>query len=300
MKMTQKIEQYLKEKKTVVDKALKEVMPEPAGLAGNVIEAMHYTLFSGGKRIRPILCIAGAEAVEGDEDSVLRVACALELIHSYSLIHDDLPAIDNDDFRRGELTNHKVFGEAIALLAGDGLLTMAFNIMARFGVEKDSGKEDLLRVIDMIAHASGCKGMVGGQAVDICYEGKDPDTHVVEFIHIHKTAALIATSVTAGVILGGGNEEETGSINRFGHRIGLAFQIADDILNVEGEKSIIGKETGSDAARGKITYPYVFGIEESKRIQTELIDSAIEEIAGFSNRAWPLRDLARYIIERNK
>ena len=300
MKMTQGIEQYLKEKKPDVENALRKLMPEPSGLAGTVVEAMNYTLFSGGKRIRPILCIAGAEAVEGNADNVLPVACALELIHSYSLIHDDLPAMDNDDFRRGEPTNHKVFGEAMALLAGDGLLTMAFNIMARFGVEKDIGKAELLRVIDMIAYASGCQGMVGGQAVDISYEGKDPNTHVVEYIHTHKTAALIASSVTAGVILGGGNEEEIDSINRYGQRIGLAFQIADDILNIEGKRNVIGKEVGSDAARGKITYPYVFGIDESKRIQAELIGRAIEEIVGFSDRAWPLRDLARYIIERNK
>ncbi len=298
--MTQRIEHYLKEKKSDVEKALKKLMPEPSGLAGTVVEAMNYTLFSGGKRIRPILCIAGAEAVEGNADNVLPVACALELIHSYSLIHDDLPAIDNDDFRRGEPTNHKVFGEAMALLAGDGLLTMAFNIMARFGVEKDSGKAELLRVIDMIGYASGCQGMVGGQAVDISYEGKDPDPHVVEYIHTHKTAALIASSVAAGAILGGGNEEEISSINRYGQCIGLAFQIADDILNIEGTRSVIGKDVGSDAERGKITYPYVFGIDESKRIQAELIDRAIEEIVGFNNRAWPLRDLARYIIERNK
>ena len=298
--MTQRIERYLDEKKSCVENTLKELMPEPSGLAADVIKAMNYTLFSGGKRIRPILCIAGAEAVHGDADNLVRFACAFEFIHSYSLIHDDLPIVDNDDFRRGRPTNHKVFGEAMALLAGDGLLTMAFNIIARFGIETGIRNTEMLRVIDMIGYASGYQGMVGGQAVDISYEGKDPDPAVVNFIHTHKTGALIAASVTTGAILGGGNEDEINSLNQYGQNIGLAFQIADDILNVEGEKNIIGKEVGSDASRGKITYPYVFGIEESKKIQRGLIDRAINEIAGFSNSAWPLRDLARYIIERDK
>ena len=293
------IEEYLKNKKSLVDKALEDCIPEPAGLAREVIEAMRYSLFAGGKRIRPILCIAGAEAVGGSAHDVLGIACALELIHSYSLIHDDLPAMDDDDFRRGKPTNHKVFGEAVAILAGDGLLTLAFNLMARFGLEKPAEQDAILRVIDLIASAAGCKGMVGGQVLDIRYEGKNPDPTVVEYIHRHKTGALIAASVTSGTILAGGSEEEIRSANRYGQEIGLAFQIADDILNVEGNEEILGKGTGGDRERGKITYPLVYGISESKHIQDQLIDQAIEFLGTFDDRADPLREIARYIIRRN-
>jgi len=293
-----KIKQYLDERKTLVDKALQKFMPKPSGLAREVIKAMNYSLFAGGKRIRPILCIAGAEAVGGSTDSVVPVACAIELIHTYSLIHDDLPVMDNDDLRRGKPTNHKVFGEAVALLAGDGLLTLSFNLMAGYGAEKEVEKKALLRVIDLIASAAGYKGMVGGQVVDITYEGKESDPAVVEYIHRHKTAALIAASVTAGTILAGGNKDEEKSINRYGQQIGLAFQIADDILNVEGDKGLMGKGTGSDKEKGKITYPSVFGAAESKNIQKQLIENAIESLKRFDNKAEPLRDLARYIINR--
>jgi len=293
-----KIKQYLDERKTLVDKALQKFMPKPSGLASDVIRAMNYSLFAGGKRIRPILCIAGAEAVGGSVDSVVPVACAIELIHTYSLIHDDLPIMDNDDLRRGKPTNHKVFGEAVALLAGDGLLTLSFNLMAGYGAEKKVEKKALLRVIGLIASAAGYKGMVGGQVVDITYEGKESDPAVVEYIHRHKTAALIAASVTTGIILAGGNKDEEKSINRYGQQIGLAFQIADDILNIEGNRKIMGKGTGSDKEKGKITYPSVFGAAESKKIQKELINNAIESLKRFDNRAEPLRDLARYIINR--
>ena len=297
--MKNRIEKYLEEKKSLVETALRTLMPKPSGLAGDVIRSMHYSLFAGGKRIRPILCIAGAEAVGGSAHEVMPVACAIELIHSYSLIHDDLPVMDNDDFRRGKPTNHKVFGEAVALLAGDGLLTLAFTLMARNGAERRVKESALLRVIDLISSAAGCEGMVGGQVVDISFEGKDPDQTVVEYIHRNKTGALIAASVAAGTILAGGNEEEVSSIYRYGQGIGLAFQIADDILNIEGDRDIIGKETGSDRERGKMTYPFVFGIAESKRIQEKLTVQAIESLAGFAQRAKPLKDLAGYIIERS-
>ena len=296
--MSTTIKKYLDERKALVDKALQKLMPKPSGLASDVIKAMNYSLFAGGKRIRPILCIAGAEAVGGHADTVVPVACAIELIHTYSLIHDDLPVMDNDDLRRGKPTNHKVFGEAVAVLAGDGLLTLAFNLMAGYGAEKDVKKKALLRIIDLIASAAGYKGMVGGQVVDITYEGKEPDAAVVEYIHRHKTAALIAASVTAGTILAGGTTDEEKSINRYGQQIGLAFQIADDILNIEGDRKVIGKGIGSDKEKGKITYPSVFGTAESKTIQKELITNAIDSLKRFDTRAEPLRSLARYIIER--
>ena len=296
--MSTTIEQYLDERKALVDRALRKFMPTPSGLASDVIKAMNYSLFAGGKRIRPILCIAGAEAVGGSADTVIPVACAIELIHTYSLIHDDLPVMDNDDLRRGKPTNHKVFGEAVAVLAGDGLLTLAFNLMAGHGEKKGLEKKALLKVIDLIASAAGYKGMVGGQVVDITYEGKQPDPAVVEYIHRHKTAALIAASVTAGTILAGGNTEEEKSINRYGQQIGLAFQIADDILNIEGDRKVIGKGIGSDKEKGKITYPSVFGTAESKTIQKELITNAIDSLKRFDTRAEPLRNLARYIITR--
>jgi geranylgeranyl diphosphate synthase type II len=298
MSIPKGIEPYLDEKRAVVDKALEEAMPQPSGLASELITAMNYSLFAGGKRLRPILCIAGAEAVGGSADTVLPVACALELIHTYSLIHDDLPAMDNDDFRRGKLTNHKVFGEAVALLAGDGLLTLAFNLMARQGFEHDAEKGLLLRVIELISHAAGYKGMVGGQTVDIAYEGKDPDPLVVEYIHRHKTSSLIAAAVTSGAILAGGTEEQERAINRYGQQVGLAFQIADDVLNIEGDRDMMGKGIGSDTARGKMTYPSVFGISESKRTQKELVDSAIDCLKGFDEKADPLRGIASYIIKR--
>jgi geranylgeranyl diphosphate synthase type II len=296
--MSKRIEQYLDEKKSLIETALQKFMPHASGLAGDVIESMNYSLFAGGKRLRPILCIAGAEAVGGSADDVLAVACALELIHTYSLIHDDLPVMDNDDYRRGKPTNHKVFGEAVALLAGDGLLTLSFNLMARLGLERNVEKAVLLQTMDLISTAAGYKGMVGGQTVDISYEGKDSDPAVVEYIHRHKTGALIAAAVTSGAILAGGSEEEARSLNRYGQQIGLAFQIADDILNIEGDSDITGKGIGSDKERGKMTYPAVFGITESKRIQEELIDHAIEALKGFDEKADPLRDIARYIIKR--
>lgn len=297
--MSTTIEEYLAEKKRLVDDALKQFMPTPQGMARDVMEAMNYSLFAGGKRIRPILCIAGAEAIGGSANTVMPVACAIELIHTYSLIHDDLPVMDNDDLRRGKPTNHTVFGEAVALLAGDGLLTMAFNLMAGCAEKKGPEKSALLRVIDLISAAAGYRGMVGGQVVDIIFEGKEPDPTVVDYIHKHKTASLITASVTAGIILAGGSEEEQQSVTGYGRYIGLAFQIADDLLNIEGEQGLMGKGTGSDREKGKITYPAVFGIDESKAMQKKLMEQAITSLKRFDTRADPLRDLARYIVERN-
>jgi geranylgeranyl diphosphate synthase type II len=292
---------YLTDKKAIVDEALCKYFPQPEGRASEVIEAMRYSLFAGGKRLRPILCMAGAEAVkEGSESDVLPVACSLELIHTYSLIHDDLPAMDDDALRRGKPTNHKVFGEAIALLAGDGLLTEAFHLLAFKELADHIPPQVILEVVRMIAGAAGYGGMVGGQAVDIQWEGKPADFPVVEYIHTHKTGAMIAASVTSGALLAGGQGWQLESINDYGKKIGLAFQIADDILDIEGDSVAMGKKAGADTEKGKTTYPAVLGLEKSRKIQSELVQSAIRSLKNFDHKAEPLRQLAQYIIERKK
>ena len=227
------------------------------------------------------------------------VACALEMIHTYSLIHDDLPAMDNDDMRRGKRTSHKVFGEAVAILAGDGLLTEAFRVMAQTPLGKNK-PEALLEVICLVAQASGYRGMVGGQVTDIQSEGKTFEPATVEFIHSHKTGALIAASVTSGAILGGATEAQVNAISEYGRGIGLAFQISDDILDVEGDSEKMGKGVGGDARKKKVTYPSVHGLDTSKRIQEQTVDQAIHSLKSFDSKADPLRVLATYIIERKK
>lgn len=290
---------YLQEQREKVEKALALILPEPEGPAADVVKAMKYSLFAGGKRLRPILCIAGAEALGEDGSHVMPVACALEMIHTYSLIHDDLPAMDNDDMRRGKPTNHKVFGEAKAILAGDGLLTEAFRVMAQIPLGKIR-PEALLRVICLVAQASGYQGMVGGQVTDIQSERKTVEPATVEFIHSHKTGALIAASVTSGAILGAASETQVDAINAYGRGIGLAFQISDDILDVEGDSEKMGKGVGGDARKKKVTYPSVHGLGTSKRIQEQTIDQAIHSLEAFDSKADPLRAIATYIIERKK
>lgn len=289
---------YLNEKRSIVDEALKGFVPEPQGPAADVIRAMSYSLFAGGKRLRPILCMAGAEAVGGKERNVLPVACAIELIHTYSLIHDDLPIMDDDDMRRGKPTNHRVFGEAMALLAGDGLLTEAFHLMVQMNVDNMVEPRALLNVIGLIAKAAGYEGMVGGQVVDIQSEGKEVGPSVVDFIHTHKTGALIAASVSSGAILGGGEEHQVKALASYGQNIGLAFQISDDILDIEGDSQELGKNVGSDAKLDKITYPLVLGLGRSKEIQREMVEKAIEFLKPFDHKVDPLRYIARYIIVR--
>jgi geranylgeranyl diphosphate synthase type II len=291
---------YLREKKGIVDEALQRFAPRHEGPAEEVARAMNYSLFAGGKRLRPILCMAGAAAVGGDERLVLPVACALEMIHTYSLIHDDLPVMDNDDLRRGKPTSHTVFGEAVALLAGDGLLTEAFALMARTGSSEEPEPRTLLRVIALIARAAGYEGMVGGQAVDIVSEGKQVDAATVRFIHTHKTGALITASVVSGAILGGGDEGRVKAITAYGEATGLAFQIADDILDIEGDSERMGKRVGGDERKKKITFPSVLGLEESREIQGTMVERALSALEGFDHRADPLRNLARYIVERKK
>lgn len=299
------IKKYLREKKEIVDSALGKYFPNRSGSAAEGVfptslhTAIRYSLFAGGKRVRPILSMAAFEAVGGEGDEILPFACALEMIHTYSLIHDDLPALDNDDYRRGQLTCHKVFGEAIGILAGDALLTEAFRLMTNRSMGGLSLRDgQMLDVIHEVAQAAGMQGMVGGQVLDIESEGKEVDFPTVEYIHTHKTGALILVSVRAGARLGGGDEAALRALTRYGEGIGLAFQIADDILNVEGKSVLLGKKTGSDLSKGKATYPSLLGLEESKRRARELVELAVDAIRSFGSEAQPLREIAWFIVSR--
>jgi geranylgeranyl diphosphate synthase type II len=294
------INRYLQEKKERVNSALERYFPKKEELTSNLYKAMQHSLFAGGKRIRPILSIASFEAAGGKGERILPFACALEMIHTYSLIHDDLPAIDNDDYRRGKPTCHKVFGEAIAILAGDGLLTEAFRLMTnQTGKEHSSSDEALvLDLISEVAQAAGVLGMVGGQVVDIESEGKAVDLPTVQYIHTHKTGAMILASVRVGAKLGGARETLLKALTCYGESLGLAFQVADDILNVEGKAALMGKKTGSDLSKGKATYPSVLGVEESKKRARELVHLAVDALKPLGPEADPLREIARFIIAR--
>ena len=291
------LEAYLSDRQKIVDEALQRYLPAEDNVPHDLHNAMHYSVFAGGKRIRPILCLAALEACGGDMAPAMPVACALELIHTYSLIHDDLPAMDNDDFRRGKPTSHKVFGEALAILAGDALLTEAFVLLSR--AEKVRlAAEKRLAVIQEIASAAGVAGMVGGQALDVRTGKNSPDFEGLQCIHRLKTGALIAVAVKAGAILAGANDDKIQSLNVYGSHLGIAFQIADDILNVEGDSRLMGKQTGSDVASGKVTYPTLLGLENAKAKLVEHVESAVAAIETFDSRALPLRVIARYIMER--
>ncbi|HSB07695.1 MAG TPA: farnesyl diphosphate synthase [Thermodesulfobacteriota bacterium] len=294
------IQKYLEEKKAVVEAALDLCVPKEVEFPISLHQAIRHSLFAGGKRIRPILSIASFEAVGGKGDGILPFACALEMIHTYSLIHDDLPAMDNDDYRRGKPTCHKLFGEAIAILAGDGLLAEAFRLMSHRSHwdPLPCGQEVALDMIHEVAQAAGISGIVGGQVVDIESEGKEVDLATVQYIHSHKTGAMIKASVKVGAGLGGGDEETLKVFAYYGEKAGHAFQIADDILNVVGKAELMGKKTGSDRSRGKATYPSVLGLEESKRKARELVESAIDALIPYGPEADPLRDIARFIVTR--
>ncbi len=293
------LKKYLKERCQLVDEALDRYLPKEDELPASLHKAMRYSVFAGGKRVRPILMLAACEAVGGDIRRALPAACAMEMIHTYSLIHDDLPAMDDDDFRRGNPTNHKVFGEATAILAGDALLTEAFILLSTQGAAAGVPAEALLAVSNEISRCAGSRGMVGGQVVDMESEGKhDIDLATVQYIHIHKTGALIKASIKAGAILGGGGEAAVAALTKYGEAAGLAFQIADDILDIEGTTEEIGKDAGSDEARGKATYPALVGLAESKKRADELVEMSLAALAGFGPEADPLREIAKYIVYR--
>lgn len=304
------IKPYLTEKRELVDSYLKAYFDRPTSPA-LLHDALKYSLFAGGKRIRPILALASYEACGGGAVDVLPQAAALELIHTYSLIHDDLPAMDDDDLRRGKPTNHKVFGEAMAILAGDALLTEAFSMLTSTdllhhfssgGMGGLQGKKitqsSLLKAVKEIAFSSGIHGMVGGQAEDILSEDSVPDLQTLEFIHRHKTAALIAAAVKMGPILANSGKKMLKSMTKYGENIGLAFQIIDDILDIEGSTDELGKPAGSDRRKKKMTYPALFGVEGARQKAGNLITGAIEAITMFPSGADPLREIARYLLER--
>jgi geranylgeranyl diphosphate synthase type II len=292
------IKSYLAKKKDIVDKALEKTVPPAKTFPSSVHEAMRYSLFAGGKRVRPILAIAAAESLGAKTVDLLPIAGSLELIHTYSLIHDDLPAMDDDDLRRGQPTCHKKFGEAIAILAGDGLLNMAFEVLSDPRRLKSVPANRLLPIIKEISTASGVFGMVGGQVVDMESEGKEIDFPTLEYIHTHKTGALIRASVRVGALYAKANKRQFLALTHYGEMVGLAFQIADDILDITGTQEEIGKDVGSDLKKGKKTFPGFYGLEESRRRAVEVADKAIQSLKDFDKKADPLRELAKYIVNR--
>jgi geranylgeranyl diphosphate synthase type II len=292
------IKSYLAKKKAIVDTTLNKLVPPAKMFPTSVHEAMRYSLFAGGKRVRPILAIAAAEALGAKTSDLLPLAGSLELIHTYSLIHDDLPAMDDDDSRRGRPTCHKVYGEAIAILAGDGLLNLAFEVLSDPRRTKAVSANRLLSIISEISVASGVHGMVGGQVVDMESEGKDIDFPTLEYIHTHKTGALIRASVRVGALYAKSSEKRLKALTRYGEMVGLAFQIADDILDITGKQDEIGKDVGSDLKKGKKTFPGFYGLEGSRLRANEVADKAIHSLRDFDRKADPLRELAKYIVNR--
>jgi len=287
----------LREKQQLVEKELHRILdidekPEI------IYEAMRYSVFAGGKRLRPVLCLSSCELLGGDIKKALPVACAIELIHTYSLIHDDLPAMDNDDLRRGKPTNHKVYGEAIAILAGDGLLNLGYEVLVRHALEHPEDYERILKATNEIATASGCKGIIGGQAVDILSQNTELTYEELKFMHEHKTGALIEASVCAGAYIAGATEEEIHALREYARLIGFAFQIKDDILDVIGEEEKLGKKVGSDKEKGKFTFVNIFGLEKSQEMVVELTQNAIKILDRFGEKAEFLKELSNYLIER--
>jgi geranylgeranyl diphosphate synthase type II len=295
--MSLDVQSYMAERARAVDAALARYLPSESDPPETLHKAMRYSVFAGGKRLRPVFVIAGAEAVGGRMDTVMETACAVEMIHTYSLIHDDLPAMDNDDFRRGVPTNHKVFGEAIAILAGDALLTLAFRLLAD-NFAAGSHAHALRSVLIEVADAAGSAGMVGGQVADIESEGKKVGAETVDYIHTHKTAALIRASIRAGAMLAGATPSQLVALGLAGGNLGLAFQIMDDILDVTATSEELGKTAGKDQAQQKATYPAVHGLEVSRIHAKALVSEAHAALQSFGPRAEPLRALGTFIVER--
>ncbi len=301
MSWTMEIKSYLNKQRLLIENSFDSYIPAAEGDFRDHIQAMRYSLTAGGKRVRPILCLAAAQAVAGDqveEQDLLPIACALECIHTYSLIHDDLPAMDNDDLRRGKATSHVLHGEAGAILAGDGLLTWAFDLLSN-PAHGMLGADKRLHITHIIARAAGSYGMVGGQALDIANENKTFPFQTLQTIHSSKTGALITASVLAGAVGAGADQKQMAALEQYGNQIGLAFQIVDDLLNATATTEQLGKAAGSDAELGKATYPAYFGIEETRKKAKNAVNNAKDCLAGFDTNAQPLRLLADYIYTRS-
>jgi len=294
------LKSYLETQRPIIDSALKgylqrfclsEMMRQPA----------EYAITAGGKRLRPILCIAACSAVGGEAQKALPAACALEMIHTYSLIHDDLPALDNDDLRRGRPTCHRQFNEATAILAGDALLTMAFEVISEAGASESTADSCLwLNILRVLSTAAGCRGMIEGQARDLAFEGVKLNQDQLESMHRLKTGALISAAVRIGALLGKGSDQQIERLTEYAANIGLAFQVVDDVLNVKGDAAVLGKAVGTDHSRQKNTYPSLLGLAHSETYAAELIDRALQALDLFDNQADPLRAIAHYIIYRNR
>ena len=290
---------YIKDQNELIYRYLENAIPDNLH-DQRIIAAMKYSLMAGGKRLRPILCLAATEAVGGQPADAMPAACALEMVHTYSLIHDDLPAMDDDELRRGKPTCHVAFDEATAILAGDALLTLAFQILSSVEISNSSHASAWLQVIRTISCAAGYGGMIQGQMLDVSSEGRALTIEELEAMHHLKTGALINASLRCGAIIGGANEEQMTSLERYAKNVGLAFQVADDILNVEGDPKLMGKATGTDQLREKSTYPSILGLDESKELAKKLVREALQVIENFDKRSEALRAIANYVIERRR
>ncbi len=290
-----KLKQYLQEQGKKIDDALSYYLPTATSAPGEIHEAMRYSCLGGGKRLRAILAMESCRAVGGQADSVLGYACALEMIHAYSLIHDDLPCMDDDDFRRGKPTNHKVYGEAMAVLAGDALLTHAFKLIAELSLEPKL----IVSLIREIATACGSQGLIGGQVVDLLSEGQSIDRDALNYIHHNKTGKLFLAALRGGALIGNASEQQLALITEYGENFGLAFQITDDILDIVGDTKKLGKEVGSDARQQKSTYPSVYGLEKAEAMASECIALCLEVTKGLPHQVWVLDELARFILQRD-
>jgi geranylgeranyl diphosphate synthase type II len=290
------LREFLADQVRLIDEALDRLTPAESVHPSTIHRAVRYSLFAGGKRIRPILCLQAAAAIADDAPGAVEAGCALEMIHTYSLIHDDLPALDNDDFRRGKPTNHKVFGEAMAILAGDALFTLAIQTLARIS-GLDAARK--MALVDELSFASGTvEGMIGGQVTDIESEGLPPHADLLEQIHRAKTGALLRASVKMGGICAGADARQMAALADYGTHVGLAFQIVDDILDVEASTETLGKTAGKDQAQGKITFPAVYGLEESRRMAAGECARAHESLAPYGERALRLHEIADLIVQR--
>lgn len=295
------LKKYLREKQATVNQALDKIINHTPAMSKRIVAAMNHSIMAGGKRLRPILCLAACEIVGGKPEKCLATACALEMIHTYSLIHDDLPAMDNDELRRGKPTCHIAFDEATAILAGDALLTLGFQFLSQSsGTLSATEALKKLDVINRISVAAGCEGMIAGQMLDILSEGKKLKIEELKQLHLSKTGALIEASIYAGAVLGNGTEYQVEKLLEYAHNIGLAFQVADDILNIEGDPSFMGKAVGTDNDRHKSTYPALIGVEASRQFADQLIENALKALEAFDMEAEPLRAIAQYIVERKK